>query len=59
MISCLMDFLSIDNKIAGNKIKLVNMESNNVNETSTPKATVPPKLEAVKMANPQNRMMEV
>ena len=49
----------MDNKMAGNKIKLVNMLNNKVKDTKTPNATVPPKLEAAKMANPQNKIMLV
>ena len=44
---------------AGNKIRLVNIDRSKVKETKTPKATVPPKLEAAKMAKPQNKMIEV
>ena len=51
--------LWMDNRIAGNKMRLVNMDINKVNDTRTPKATVPPKLEAEKMEKPQNKIMEV
>ena len=54
IISVLVDLLSIDSKMAGSKIKLVNIDINKVNDTNTPKAAVPPKLEAEKIAKPQN-----
>ena len=59
IISVLVDLLSIDSKMAGSKIKLVNIDINKVNDTNTPKAAVPPKLEAEKIAKPQNKIIEV
>ena len=55
----MVDLLSIDSKMAGSKIKLVNIDINKVNDTNTPKAAVPPKLEAEKIAKPQNKIIEV
>ena len=51
--------LWMDNKIAGNKIILVNMDISKVKDTNTPNATVPPKLEAEKIEKPQNKIIEV
>ena len=59
MISFFIDFLWMDNKIAGNKIMFVNMDINKVKDTNTPNATVPPKLEAAKIEKPQNKIIEV
>ena len=49
----------MDNKIAGNKIILVNMDINKVKDTNTPKATVPPKLDAEKIEKPLNKIIDV
>lgn len=59
MISFFIDFLWIDNKIAGNKIMFVNMDINKVIDINTPNATVPPKLEAENIEKPQNKIIEV
>jgi hypothetical protein len=44
---------------AGNKMRLVNIEINNVVEVSKPSATVPPKSEKAKMINPANNTADV
>lgn len=49
----------MDNRIAGNKIILVNIDINKVKDTSTPKATVPPKLDAEKIEKPENKIIDV
>ena len=59
MISFFIDFLWIDNNMAGNNIMFVNIDINSVKDTNTPKATVPPKLEAENIENPLNKMMDV
>lgn len=51
--------LVIDNNKAGNRIKLVHIATKSVIETMTPIAAVPPKLDAAKMANPQNKIAAV
>ena len=38
---------------------LVNIDISNVNDTKTPNATVPPKLDAEKIENPLNKIIEV
>ena len=37
----------------------VNIDINKVNETNTPNATVPPKLDAEKIEKPLNKIIEV
>ena len=43
----------------GNKIRLANMAKRRVTETSPPSATVPPKLEIMKIAKPKKSTIEV
>ena len=59
MISFFIDFLWMDNKIAGNKIMFVNIDINKVKDTNTPNATVPPKLGAEKIEKPLNKIIDV
>jgi len=44
---------------AGSRIRLVHMATNNVIDTITPIAAVPPKLEAENIENPQKRITAV
>ena len=43
----------------GSRIRLASIANNSVTDTKPPSATVPPKLEVIKTANPKNRTMEV
>ena len=43
----------------GNKIRLASIAKRRVTETSPPSATVPPKLEIIKIAKPKKRTIEV
>ena len=43
----------------GSNTRLASMAINNVTETNTPNACVPPKFEAIKIEKPKNKMIEV
>ena len=58
-VSLLAMFLSKESRREGSNKRLDNMAKSNVVETSAPNATVPPKLDMVKVINPKNNTMEV
>ena len=43
----------------GSSTRLASMAINNVTETNTPNACVPPKFEAIKIEKPKNKIIEV
>ncbi len=59
MISSLVEFLCMESRIEGCKSRLVKRDRSRVRETKTPKATVPPKLEAEKMAEIRKTLPEM
>ena len=50
---------SNESKREGKSTKLVSMANIKVMDTNIPKATIPPKLDALNMMKPKKRMMEV
>ena len=52
-----MILFSNDKSNEGSKIRLLNMAMSRVTDIRTPKAEVPPKLEAAKIKNPAKRII--